>query len=126
MRGPCPSGSYKGIGEHLPGAKTGHKMTMKNMPKNRLSTQRGFSLIELVVVMGMMAVLSAITMPSALRSMSVYRLNDAATSMQNIVEVARYNAIRYNTHPNLTPPPSADRPAFSHDSSHTYTTYKHH
>jgi prepilin-type N-terminal cleavage/methylation domain-containing protein len=76
-------------------------MTMKNMPKNRLSTQRGFSLIELVVVMGMMAVLSAITVPSVLRSMSVYRLNDAATSMQNIVEVARYNAIRYNTQLNL-------------------------
>jgi type II secretory pathway pseudopilin PulG len=74
---------------------------MKYMPTNRLSTQRGFSLLELVIVIGMMMVLSAIAIPSVLQSVSVYHLNDAATSMQNIVEVARFNAIRHNTQLNL-------------------------
>jgi prepilin-type N-terminal cleavage/methylation domain-containing protein len=73
------------------------KKTMKTMQKDRHSTQRGFSLVELVVVMGLMLVLSAIAVPSVLSSISAYRLNDAATSMQNIVEVARLNAIRRNT-----------------------------
>jgi type IV fimbrial biogenesis protein FimT len=72
-------------------------MTMKKMTNNRLSTQRGFSLIELVVVMGMMMVLSAITVPSVLQSMNSYRLNVATTSLQNIIEVARFNAVRRNS-----------------------------
>jgi type IV fimbrial biogenesis protein FimT len=70
---------------------------MGKMTNNRLSTQRGFSLIELVVVMGMMLVLSAITVPSVVRSMNVYRLNVATTSLQNLIEVARFNAVRRNS-----------------------------
>ncbi|HEV2103112.1 MAG TPA: hypothetical protein VGR58_10075 [Candidatus Acidoferrum sp.] len=67
------------------------------MPTNRLSAQRGFSMIELVVVVGMIMVLSAISVPKIVNSMSVYKLNVASTSIQNLIEVARFNAVRRNT-----------------------------
>ncbi|HTB92141.1 MAG TPA: prepilin-type N-terminal cleavage/methylation domain-containing protein [Candidatus Sulfotelmatobacter sp.] len=67
------------------------------MTKNRLSTQRGFSMLELVIVLAVMLVLSAITLPSVVRSMSIYRLSVATTSLQNIIETARFNAVRLNT-----------------------------
>jgi type IV fimbrial biogenesis protein FimT len=70
---------------------------MKNMPTNRLSPQRGFSMIELVVVVGMIMVLSAISVPNIVNSMSVYKLNVASTSIQNLIEVARFNAVRRNS-----------------------------
>ena len=40
------------------------------MPTKRLSTQRGFSIVELVIVLGMMLVLSAIGLPRIVTSMS--------------------------------------------------------
>jgi type IV fimbrial biogenesis protein FimT len=70
---------------------------MKNMPKDRLSVQSGFSMVELVVVLGVMLVLSAIGLPSLVTSMSVYKVNVAASSLQNLIEVARFNAVRRNT-----------------------------
>jgi len=70
---------------------------MKNMPKNRLSTQRGFSMVELSLVLGIMLVLSAIGLPKLVTSMSVYKLNTASTSLQNLIEVARFNAVRRNS-----------------------------
>ena len=72
-------------------------MNMKKMPTNRLSAQRGFSMIELVVVVGMIMVLSAISVPKIVNSMSVYKLNVASTSLQNLIEVARFNAVRRNS-----------------------------
>jgi len=54
-------------------------------------------MIEIVVVVALMMVLSAIAVPSVLQSMSVYRLNSTATSVQNLIEVARFNAVRRNT-----------------------------
>jgi type IV fimbrial biogenesis protein FimT len=72
-------------------------MTMKNMREKRLSNQGGFSLLELLVVVGLMMVLSAIAMPSVLQSVSVYRLSSTATSVQNLIEVARFNAVRRNS-----------------------------
>lgn len=70
---------------------------MKKMPTNRLSAQRGFSMVELVVVVGMIMVLSAISVPRIVNSMSIYKLNVAASSIQNLIEVARFNAVRRNT-----------------------------
>jgi prepilin-type N-terminal cleavage/methylation domain-containing protein len=67
------------------------------MPTKRLSTQRGFSIVELVIVLGMMLVLSAIGLPRIVTSMSIYQLNAASTSLQNLIEVARFTAVRRNT-----------------------------
>jgi prepilin-type N-terminal cleavage/methylation domain-containing protein len=70
---------------------------MKNMPKDRLSVQSGFSMVELVVVLGLMLVLSAIGLPRLVTSMSVYKVNVAASCLQNLIEVARFNAVRRNS-----------------------------
>jgi prepilin-type N-terminal cleavage/methylation domain-containing protein len=74
---------------------------MKKNSKHYFSTERGFSLVELVVVVAMMLTLSAIAVPSVMQSIGVYRLNVAATSLQNIAEVTRFSAIRRNTQINL-------------------------
>ena len=77
-------------------------MTMKSDSNRRLSSrQRGFSLLELVVALAIMLVLSAVAIPSIARSMRLYRLNVATTNLQNLVEVARYSAIRRNTEVDL-------------------------
>jgi len=54
-------------------------------------------MVELVVVLGLILVLSAIGLPSLVNSMSVYKLNTASTSIQNLIEVARFNAVRRNS-----------------------------
>jgi len=54
-------------------------------------------MLELVIAVSVMLVLSAITLPSAVQSLSNYRLNAATTSLQNIIETARFNAVRLNT-----------------------------
>jgi len=54
-------------------------------------------MVELVVVMGIMMVLAAIALPSFSQSMAAYRLNSATTGLQNIIETARFNAVRRNT-----------------------------
>jgi len=54
-------------------------------------------MVELVVVLGVMLVLSAIGLPKLVTSMSVYKVNVAASSLQNLIEVTRFNAVRRNT-----------------------------
>lgn len=54
-------------------------------------------MIELVVVVAMIMVLSAIGLPRLVTSMSLYKLNVASTSIQNLIEVTRFNAVRRNT-----------------------------
>src|SRR5689334_11216464 len=78
-------------------------MNMENMPTNRLPKQRGFSMLELVVVVAMIMVLSAISVPKIVNQMSVYKLNVASTSLQNLIEVARFNAVRRNATVSLRP-----------------------
>ena len=54
-------------------------------------------MVELVVVLGLMLVLSAIGLPSLVNSMSVYKLSVVSSSLQNLIEVARFNAVRRNS-----------------------------
>lgn len=58
-------------------------------------------MIELVVVVAIMLLLSAMALPRVVQSIRIYRLNIAASSLQNIMEIARFNAIRRNTSINL-------------------------
>lgn len=76
-------------------------MNMKKISTNRHSTERGFSMIELVVVVAMIMVLSAIGLPSINNSLAVYKLNAASTSLQNLIEQARFNAVRRNARVSL-------------------------
>jgi hypothetical protein len=54
-------------------------------------------MVEICVVLGLMLVLSAIGLPSLLNSLTVYKLNTASTSLQNLMEQTRYSAVRRNT-----------------------------
>jgi prepilin-type N-terminal cleavage/methylation domain-containing protein len=76
---------------------SGPCVTMEKSSKHSFSTERGFSLVELIVVVAMVLTLSAIAVPSVMQSIGIYRLNVAATSLQNLVEVTRFSAIRRNT-----------------------------
>jgi Tfp pilus assembly protein FimT len=69
---------------------------MKRISGKRKQSELGFSIVELLLVVAIMLVLSAITVPSVMQSLRIYRLNASATAVQNIMETARYTAIRRN------------------------------
>jgi prepilin-type N-terminal cleavage/methylation domain-containing protein len=74
---------------------TGRNVTKK--PANRARTARGFSVVELVVVLCIILVLSAIAIPSLQSSMRTYRIGSAASSFSALLQRARFEAIRRNT-----------------------------
>lgn len=57
---------------------------------------RGFSLIELVVALAIMLAIMAVSVPSFLRAIKTYRLGSTATDVANILQRARYEAIKQN------------------------------
>jgi prepilin-type N-terminal cleavage/methylation domain-containing protein len=56
----------------------------------------GFSIIELMVVMSIMAILSAIAVPGILEWLPKQRIGSAARDVKSTLEFARSNAIRNN------------------------------
>jgi Tfp pilus assembly protein FimT len=56
----------------------------------------GFSLVELVVVVGIMMLLSAIAMPQILSTMRSYQVTSAAAQVADTLKFTRYEAIRSN------------------------------
>ncbi len=56
----------------------------------------GFSIIELMVVMSIMAILSAIAIPGILEWLPKQRIGNAARDVKSTLEFARSNAIRNN------------------------------
>jgi prepilin-type N-terminal cleavage/methylation domain-containing protein len=74
---------------------TGCNVTTK--PANRARTARGFSVVELVVVLAIILVLSSIAIPSLLSSLRTYRISSAASSLSALLQRARFEAIRHNT-----------------------------
>lgn len=59
-------------------------------------TEAGFSLIEVLVVGGLVAVLSAATAPSIMAAMRQYALNQATESVAAAIRSARYAAVSKN------------------------------
>lgn len=57
---------------------------------------KGFSLIELMVVVGVMMVIGAFAAPSVLRSLRTYRLNETTREVANMLQQTRYQAISLN------------------------------
>ena len=62
---------------------------------------RGFSIVELVVSLSVMLILTAIAIPSLMRSLRAYQLNDAATRLSAMLKFARFEAVRRNTQVNF-------------------------
>ena len=71
-----------------------------NRPRSRGFTA-GFSMIELVVSMCILAVLTGIAIPSLMQSLRTYQLNDMASRLADIVKFTRFEAVRQNTQLNL-------------------------
>lgn len=64
---------------------------------SRASQTRGFSLVELLIVTVVILVVLAIVTPSILRTMATYRLNSTAVNVANMLQRARYEAIKKDT-----------------------------
>ena len=56
----------------------------------------GFSVVELVVSFCVMLILTAIAVPSLMRSLRTYQLNDAASRVASMLKFARFEAVRRN------------------------------
>lgn len=71
----------------------------------RSSTPRraaaGFSMVELAVSIFVMLVLTALAIPSLMRSMRTYQLNNAAANVSDMLKFTRFEAVRRNTQINF-------------------------
>jgi type II secretory pathway pseudopilin PulG len=61
----------------------------------------GFSVVELVMSICVMLILTALAIPSLMRSMRAYQLNSAAASVSDMLKFTRFEAVRRNTQINL-------------------------
>jgi len=66
------------------------------MTQNRNAKSRGFSLIELLIVVGIILVLSAIATPNLFRAIRSYQLESAGRQVGNMILQARYEAMQRN------------------------------
>jgi len=64
---------------------------------------RGFTVLELVVVVAVIMIITAISMPSFLNAIRTYQLNDAATQVASVLKFTRYEAIRLNVSATVGP-----------------------
>ena len=58
---------------------------------------RGFTLVELVVGISIAMIISAVAIPSLVKSFQVYQLNDGANQLGGILKFTRFEAIRRNS-----------------------------
>lgn len=76
-------------------------------------TQRGFSLLELLIVVGIVLVIAAMATPSLLNTVRRYQLESSARNAASVVMRARYEAIRLNQRVStLYVAPAGNNPAF--------------
>ncbi len=73
---------------------------MKNFGKpcsGRYRGSRGLTMIEVMMVLVVILITSAISLPSFMQAYQRYQVTDAATRMANVIKFTRYEAIRRNT-----------------------------
>ena len=56
----------------------------------------GFSMVELVMSLCVMLILTALAIPSLMRSMRTYQLNNAAANVSDMLKFTRFEAVRSN------------------------------
>jgi len=71
------------------------------------SAVAGFSMIELVVSISVMLILTALAVPSLMRSLRTYQLNSAAASVSDMMKYTRFEAVRQNKNMSFLLVPSA-------------------
>ena len=71
----------------------------KSAPRSRTRRSRiaGFSMVELAVSLTVLLILTAIAIPSLMRSFRAYQLNDAAARLSDMLKFTRFEAVRLNT-----------------------------
>ena len=70
-------------------------MRNNNKPCRRWSRRnKGFSTVELVIVLAIMLVVSAVAMPNLIQIHRNYQLNDASAKMADILKRTRFDAVR--------------------------------
>lgn len=67
-----------------------------NHPGTHPRRSRGFSMLELVVSVGIILILTAVAVPTLTQSLRNYQLNDAAARLSDILKFTRFEAIRRN------------------------------
>ena len=72
--------------------------TRSGTPRSAIA---GFSIVELVVSLCVMLILTAIAIPTLMRSFRTYQLNDAATRLAAMLKFTRFEAVRRNTQVNF-------------------------
>ena len=75
-------------------------------PRTRQSRIAGFSMVELGVSLTVLLILTAIAIPSLMRSFRTYQLNDAAARLSDMLKFTRFEAVRRNTQVNFLILPS--------------------
>ncbi len=68
--------------------------TRSGTPASRMA---GFSMVELAVSLAILLILTAIAIPSLMRSFRTYQLNDAASRLADLLKFTRFEAVRRNT-----------------------------
>src|SRR5262249_27984836 len=65
----------------------------RSSQNSRPRNVRGFSLLELVIVVAIALIVSAMAVPGIRRSLQYYAMRSAVTSVTGAIQSARYNAI---------------------------------
>jgi type II secretory pathway pseudopilin PulG len=70
----------------------------ESAPISRTRCRRtgGFSMVELAVSLAVLLILTAIAIPSLMRSFRTYQLNDAAARLADMLKFTRFEAVRQN------------------------------
>ena len=66
------------------------------MVLNRKLAQRGFTLVELLVVVAIIVIISVVAVPDAINSIRMLKLNGAVGDYANLLQQARLRAVRDN------------------------------
>ena len=75
-------------------------------------TQRGFSLLELLIVISIVMIIAAMATPSVLNTVRRYQLESAARNVASVLMRARYESIRLNRRVNtIYGAPAGSNPA---------------
>lgn len=70
---------------------------MKSLRHKCPKKSAGYSLVEMMMTLAIGLILASIALPTLIGAIQAYRLNSSAQQVANLVELARYTAIRRNS-----------------------------